>query len=261
MRRAYARTSAELVAFRTASLQRRSSNRPPIPELRGNAREVCVARYYDPSTGQFLSIDPDVAQTLSPFNYAGDNPVNEIDPMGLANVSNYTETECELSGNRWVPKGSAPGVGDCVPVSQTPLLAQAWNSTGGNVVHWAATHTIGGCTNAETAGGTWFGGTVCLALVGGHPAIIVTLAGGGGSPSASGSVGFLVSNATTPQELTKWFATAGASVSPGVVSVGDEFSIGKDNCGQTIWENQVTVGTPSDIPFEFHGGGSYTWAW
>lgn len=41
------------------------------------------ARWYDPATGQFLSVDPLVAQTGLPYSYAGDNPVNEGDPSGL----------------------------------------------------------------------------------------------------------------------------------------------------------------------------------
>jgi len=40
------------------------------------------ARYYDPVTGQFMSIDPDVEATQSPYGYAIDNPVNESDPSG-----------------------------------------------------------------------------------------------------------------------------------------------------------------------------------
>jgi RHS repeat-associated protein len=39
-------------------------------------------RYYDPATGQFLSVDPEVSQTLSPYAYAGGNPITEIDPSG-----------------------------------------------------------------------------------------------------------------------------------------------------------------------------------
>jgi RHS repeat-associated protein len=42
-----------------------------------------VNRYYDPSTGQFLSVDPDVAQTLEPYAYGGDDPVLNVDPTGL----------------------------------------------------------------------------------------------------------------------------------------------------------------------------------
>ena len=42
-----------------------------------------VNRYYDPSTGQFLSVDPDVAQTGQPYAYSTDNPTNWTDPLGL----------------------------------------------------------------------------------------------------------------------------------------------------------------------------------
>ncbi len=41
-----------------------------------------INRYYDPSTAQFLSIDPLVAETGQPYQYAGDDPVNGSDPSG-----------------------------------------------------------------------------------------------------------------------------------------------------------------------------------
>jgi len=41
------------------------------------------ARYYDPTTGQFLTRDPLEAQTQQPYSYANDNPVNNTDPSGL----------------------------------------------------------------------------------------------------------------------------------------------------------------------------------
>ena len=43
-----------------------------------------IHRYYDPTTGQFLQVDPLVAQTDQPFSYANDDPVNGSDPSGLA---------------------------------------------------------------------------------------------------------------------------------------------------------------------------------
>jgi len=40
-------------------------------------------RVYDPSTAQFLSVDPAASVTRAPYNYALDNPVNYADPSGL----------------------------------------------------------------------------------------------------------------------------------------------------------------------------------
>jgi RHS repeat-associated protein len=41
-----------------------------------------VNRYYDPVTGQFISVDPDVGSTGTPFAYVDDNPANGVDPTG-----------------------------------------------------------------------------------------------------------------------------------------------------------------------------------
>ena len=54
---------------------------PPV----GVATPV-LARYYDPSTGQFLSVDTDVATTLSPYGYVAGNPLNDTDPTGLGPI-------------------------------------------------------------------------------------------------------------------------------------------------------------------------------
>jgi RHS repeat-associated protein len=40
------------------------------------------ARYYDPATGQFMSVDPLATVTGQPYEYAGDDPVNSVDPSG-----------------------------------------------------------------------------------------------------------------------------------------------------------------------------------
>jgi RHS repeat-associated protein len=41
-------------------------------------------RYYDPTTGQFLSRDPLAVLTGSPYGYVGGDPLNGSDPSGLA---------------------------------------------------------------------------------------------------------------------------------------------------------------------------------
>ena len=41
------------------------------------------ARWYDPQSGQFISVDPAVAQPHAPYVYANDEPLNGIDPLGL----------------------------------------------------------------------------------------------------------------------------------------------------------------------------------
>jgi RHS repeat-associated protein len=42
------------------------------------------ARYYDPSTQQFLTVDPLVGATGQPYSYAGGDALNAMDPTGLA---------------------------------------------------------------------------------------------------------------------------------------------------------------------------------
>ncbi len=42
-----------------------------------------INRYYDPSTGTFVTVDPDVSETKEPFTYTDDDPVNLVDASGL----------------------------------------------------------------------------------------------------------------------------------------------------------------------------------
>lgn len=42
-----------------------------------------INRMYDPSSGQFTSIDPKATQTRTPYTYTANNPVNRTDPTGL----------------------------------------------------------------------------------------------------------------------------------------------------------------------------------
>ncbi|HVA05777.1 MAG TPA: RHS repeat-associated core domain-containing protein [Acidimicrobiales bacterium] len=51
------------------------------------SRRFCsytIGRYYDPATGQFLSVDPLADQTRQAYAYTRDNPVNAVDPLGFS---------------------------------------------------------------------------------------------------------------------------------------------------------------------------------
>jgi RHS repeat-associated protein len=60
-----------------------------------------INRYYDPQTGQFLSVDPDVNQTLQPFAYAGGNPVTNTDPTGMWARTCSESVEFKSCKYRW----------------------------------------------------------------------------------------------------------------------------------------------------------------
>jgi RHS repeat-associated protein len=58
------------------------------------------ARYYDPTTAQFLTRDPLEAETRQPYEYASDDPIDRTDPAGLCDSDVF-------SGGFW-------GGGNCI---------------------------------------------------------------------------------------------------------------------------------------------------
>jgi len=58
-------------------------------------------RYYDPSTSQFLSVDPIVNTTSQPYALAEDNPINASDPSGLQSGS-YSQAEVNMAFFIWI---------------------------------------------------------------------------------------------------------------------------------------------------------------
>jgi len=66
------------------------------------------ARYYDPTTGQFLTTDPLVSLTRGPYAYAGGNPTNGIDPTGLEWCKHPVNGGCSS-----VPPGYTGQTKDC----------------------------------------------------------------------------------------------------------------------------------------------------
>ncbi len=71
-------------------------------------------RYYDPATGQFMSVDPLVASTRTPYLYGNGNPVTFSDPGGL-------------SGTGWSGSVSANTCLSCT--GETTKSSGVWTST------------------------------------------------------------------------------------------------------------------------------------
>lgn len=123
------------VARRTGS-PRRSYCRALGPEQRrrptlAGKRIDSVHRYYDPVTGEFLSVDPLANETGTAYAFTGGDPVNGSDPSGLICTKpgpNHTclkGTDSEYNGTRSCPNGVWNANGSCAPpVNCGPNFAQ-----------------------------------------------------------------------------------------------------------------------------------------
>jgi RHS repeat-associated protein len=74
------------------------------------------ARYYDPTTGQFTSVDPLQMATEQPYQYATDDPLNLIDPTGLTTAGvclqgSFTLGPINISASACVQISSSGDVG------------------------------------------------------------------------------------------------------------------------------------------------------
>jgi RHS repeat-associated protein len=98
------------------------------------------ARYYDPATGQFLSVDPLKAVTGTPDAYVQDDPENLVDPTGLSWWNPFS-----WSASTWAVVGAVAAV-----VTVAVVLCVATACLGDAAVGAAA---LGGADAAADAGG------------------------------------------------------------------------------------------------------------
>jgi RHS repeat-associated protein len=101
-------------------------------------------RYYDPAAASFLNRDPLVGLTHAPYTYAGDDPINNKDPLGLfcyrmQSTSEYGPPDCPNNlppdpNNPlevWTPQQAWTPLEPCEP-QETPQQQYAtWLYTGG----------------------------------------------------------------------------------------------------------------------------------
>ena len=113
------------------------------------------ARYYDPETAQFITLDPAKSITQFSYVYAGSNPINASDPAGSCSWNPFSSDSCELAA----PARAASAVGSAVVGG----AKAAWNATGGSIVNDLQNHPcirLGG-GNWGNVGSSLFGGGAC----------------------------------------------------------------------------------------------------
>jgi len=90
----------------------------------GSGLIYLVHRYYDPTLGQFISLDPAVNATSTAFAYGLDNPIANTDPSGLhpkTCFNKYLTSEAHRLGNGmycWSVRGSSQVEGSIISDSQ-----------------------------------------------------------------------------------------------------------------------------------------------
>ncbi len=128
------------------------------------------ARFYDPTTSQFLSRDPLAAMTRSPYGYVYGNPLNAVDPSGLyclSGVSGHNPDGSEICNGAGEVASNV--VNAAVVTSPIGMATQAncvmWvtcpdgsnsvrtETTGGQVVFWGASIALGASLFVATGAG------------------------------------------------------------------------------------------------------------
>ena len=132
-------------------------------------RSAIIARYYDPTIAQFLTVDPDVATTLSPYGYVQGDPLNGTDPSGdcglwgsdtclgdaagwvnnhvVQPVANYATHLCiRTGGGNWNSNvgGSLFGNGECQTVLSSSQGVEAEASIAVTISGAAGTSYLAG---------------------------------------------------------------------------------------------------------------------
>ena len=113
------------------------------------------ARFYDPVTASFLSVDPALAATGSPYAYASGNPLQLVDPLGL-----------------W-PSNPFKAIANVVE-STVDAVSSAASATGNWIVdnkgddHRCRGRDCGGCGVFGAHGGCRVGGVCCAWWCGGR---------------------------------------------------------------------------------------------
>lgn len=194
------------------------------------------ARYYEPTTGSFLTVDPLVSLTVSPYRYVENNPLNLWDPSGLC---------------AW-----QTGLG--------AMLRCGAQAVGG----WVKENTVGLCLGGSGSLGNHVGISGCAGFSGGH-FFLSAGPSGGLTTGIGGSAGLslLLSNAHHPDELKGGNPSVGVGVDlrPPLVASA-EYQWSRTPAGRYVWQLQCGIGAgfwnmEGTLPMEIHSGYSTSKVW
>jgi hypothetical protein len=146
-RGAYARFSRNVEPSRGPMGCSRTSHRVRHCRSHRNAIGIFIERYYDPATGQFLSVDPLVSSTGEPYAYARDDPVNGSDPNGLHLACGENNQDCaglteaQYAGSTLGESAATvavlnaePALGNATPIASGQQYAAVNGPSGSSVV-------------------------------------------------------------------------------------------------------------------------------
>ncbi len=122
-------TVKEQSAYSTYGVQNIESGSPQTPfGFQGGYQDISglvylVNRYYDPTTDQFVSVDPEVATTAEPYAFTGDDSLNSTDPLGIDICLG-----CQIAAQSAVDQTLPPAIQSIV--DSTPGGIEGWAATG-----------------------------------------------------------------------------------------------------------------------------------
>ncbi len=189
-----------------------------------------IGRYYDPTTGQFLTVDPLVDQTGQPYAYVSGDPVNALDPTGFDGLLG---TGINLPSPNDVLQSTEGAVAGAYHVfARTANAALPYIREGAEVVQLGAgacalvtsETVIGGVTCGAislAAGGVSAGAGVILnqehRLSTAEAALGVASLGAGGLAEIARAASESATSAATTARILAYLSASDAEYAPGVV--------------------------------------------
>jgi hypothetical protein len=189
-----------------------------------------INRYYDPTTDQFLSVDPKVSQTDQPYVFTNDSPLNATDPLGLKGWYCINGQTHYYKGSKYGAVGNgacATGPSKSEPVTQVGRLIPGSNP----FQRYLGPQTDSGTLNIVAGGG---------------PVHVTVMDDGAEGQAFVGleSVSLCDSNGS------------GGCATRGLIKIGDtvEFTVPTNDAG-TLWSSRGTY-ADYQLSLEFGGPGA-----